>query len=56
SLHCRLGGNGESRVIDGKRTDVIVPDSANRAVVRMFLGKQAPVPPDAPVAPGCLKQ
>ena len=55
NLHCRLGGNGESREIDGRYQDVIVPDETNRAVVRMFLGKQAPVKPDGDVAAGCLR-
>jgi polyisoprenyl-teichoic acid--peptidoglycan teichoic acid transferase len=47
-LRCRLGGDqvGEH----------LVPDERNRAVVRMFLGKQAPVPPDSALAPGCVRE
>jgi LCP family protein required for cell wall assembly len=47
-LRCRLGGDD-----DGNGN--LIPDESNRAVVRMFLGKQAPVPPDSALAPGCVR-
>lgn len=53
-LHCRLGG--EIDMIGGQ--SVIIGDDMNRAVVRMFLGKQAPLKPDTHTnqfAPGCTK-
>lgn len=52
SLRCRLGGDSDYR--DGE--DVLIPDEENRAVVRMFLGKQAPVPPDSALSAGCVRQ
>ena len=52
SLRCRLGGDAD--VVDGE--DVIRPNEENRAVVRMFLGKQAPVPPEDALSPGCVRQ
>jgi polyisoprenyl-teichoic acid--peptidoglycan teichoic acid transferase len=48
SLRCRLGGDQVG--------DQLLPDERNRAVVRMFLGRQAPVPPDSALAPGCVRQ
>ncbi len=48
NLRCRLGGDQEG--------DNLLPDSDNRAVVRMFMGKQAPVPPDSALAPGCVRE
>ena len=52
SLRCRLGGDSDYR--DGE--DVLIPDEENRAVVRMFLGKQAPVAPDSALSAGCVRQ
>jgi LCP family protein required for cell wall assembly len=52
SLRCRLGGDND--FVDGQ--DVIRPTEENRAVVRMFLGKQAPVPPEDALSPGCVRQ
>lgn len=52
SLRCRLGGDQDYR--DGE--DVIVPDETNRAVVRMFLGRQAPVAPDSALSAGCVRE
>ncbi len=52
SLRCRLGGDNDFR--DGE--DVLVPDEENRAVVRMFLGKLAPIAPDNPLSAGCVRQ
>jgi LCP family protein required for cell wall assembly len=49
NLRCRLGGDDDG-------TGSLIPDSDNRAVVRMFLGKQAPVPPDSALAPGCVRE
>lgn len=51
SLRCRLGGDSDYR--DGE--EVVIPDEENRAVVRMFLGKQAPVPPDSSLSAGCVR-
>lgn len=51
SLRCRLGGDGDYR--DGE--SVLIPDEENRAVVRMFLGKQAPVAPSSPLSAGCVR-
>jgi LCP family protein required for cell wall assembly len=53
-LHCRLGG--EIDMIGGQ--SVIVGDDTNRAVVRMFLGKQEPLRPDTHTnqfAGGCTR-
>lgn len=47
-LRCRLGGDDDG-------AENLIPDESNRAVVRMFLGKQAPVPPDSALAPGCVR-
>lgn len=52
SLRCRLGGDADYR--EGE--DVLIPDETNRAVVRMFLGRQAPVPPDSALAAGCVRE
>ena len=52
NLRCRLGGDSDYR--NGE--DVIVPSEDNRAVVRMFLGKQGPVPPDSALSPGCVRE
>jgi LCP family protein required for cell wall assembly len=54
NLHCRLGGTIEERDTGNGYSSVILPDADNRAVVRMFLGKQPPVKPDSPVGAGCL--
>jgi LCP family protein required for cell wall assembly len=51
SLRCRLGG--DDQIVDGQ--DVIVPDESNRAAVRMFMGKQAPVPPENAYGAGCVR-
>jgi hypothetical protein len=51
SLRCRLGG--DSDFVDGQ--DVLLPDEENRAAVRMFLGKQAPVPPENGLSAGCIR-
>ncbi len=51
SLRCRLGGDSDYR--DGE--DVLIPDEENRAVVRMFLGKQAPVAPSSALSAGCVR-
>lgn len=53
-LRCRLGGS--LGMVDGE--SVILGDEDNRATVRMFLGKQAPLKPnlrDNAFAPGCTK-
>ena len=56
SLRCRLGGDNDQRDIGGGQYgDVLIPDEENRAVVRMFLGKQAPVAPDSSLAAGCVR-
>lgn len=56
SLRCRLGGDADSRPnSSGVYEDVVIPDEENRAVVRMFLGKQAPVPPDSALSAGCVR-
>jgi LCP family protein required for cell wall assembly len=52
SLRCRLGGDSDMSP-DGQ--DIIRPTEENRAVVRMFLGKQAPVPPEDALSPGCVR-
>lgn len=52
SLRCRLGGDKGYDDIGG---EVVIPGDENRAVVRMFLGKQAPVPPENALAPGCVR-
>lgn len=52
NLRCRLGGDEESNE-DG---DVLIPNEQNRAAVRMFLGRQAPAPPESPLAAGCLTE
>jgi LCP family protein required for cell wall assembly len=52
NLRCRLGGDNDYR--DGE--SVVIPNEDNRAVVRMFLGKQAPVPPDSALAAGCVRE
>jgi LCP family protein required for cell wall assembly len=52
TLKCRLGG--EIAMVDGQ--SVIRGDEENRAVIRMFLGKQPPLAPQTEVnqfAPGC---
>lgn len=52
NLRCRLGG--DSAYENGE--DVLIPNEDNRAVVRMWLGKQAPVKPDSALAPGCVRE
>lgn len=52
SLRCRLGGDADYH--DGEA--VLIPNEENRAVVRMFLGKQAPVPPEDGISAGCVRQ
>lgn len=52
SLRCRLGGYAET---NSERESVVVPTEDNRAAVRMFLGKQAPLPPENGLAPGCVR-
>ncbi len=52
NLRCRLGGDQDYR--NGE--DVVIPSEDNRAVVRMFLGKQGPVPPDSALAAGCVRE
>jgi LCP family protein required for cell wall assembly len=52
SLRCRLGGYQDS---NSEGESIITPTEDNRAVVRMFLGKQAPVPPENGIAPGCVR-
>lgn len=51
SLRCRLGGDSDYH--DGQ--EVLIPDEENRAVVRMFLGKQAPVAPENGLSAGCVR-
>lgn len=54
-LRCRLGGDQDFE--DGQ--DVIRPGDENRATIRMWLGRQAPVAPNLavnPFAPGCVRQ
>lgn len=53
SLRCRLGGEEGFDSLGGM---VLLPDEANRAAVRMFLGRQAPVPPQGPLSAGCIRQ
>jgi hypothetical protein len=52
SLRCRLGG--DQTWVGG--ADVLTPTEENRAVVRMWLGRQAPLPPSNPLGPGCVAQ
>ena len=49
-LHCRLSGD----IIENENGSVIQSDERNPAVVRMFLGKQAPLPPEGNVGAGCI--
>jgi LCP family protein required for cell wall assembly len=56
NLRCRLGGDSESRDIDGTNQDVLVPVPENRATIRMWLGKQAPIKPANAEAPGCTRE
>lgn len=52
TLHCRLGGDGD--YVDGQA--VIVGGPENRATVRMWEGRQAPIKPNTAanqLAPGC---
>lgn len=57
SLRCRLGGDADTRPnSSGDYEDVLVPNEENRAVVRMFLGRQAPLPPEDGVSAGCVRQ
>jgi LCP family protein required for cell wall assembly len=53
SLRCRLGGDDGYDDLGGR---VVIPDETNRAVVRMFLGKQAPVAPENALSAGCVRQ
>lgn len=52
NLRCRLGGDDAMR--DGQ--SVLVPNEDNRAAVRMWLGKQAPVAPRNPLSAGCTRE
>jgi len=52
NLKCRLSGDSEYR--DGE--DVLIGNEDNRAVIRMWLGKQSPVPPSTPTSPGCVRE
>lgn len=53
NLRCRLGGDRGHDALGG---EVVLPDEHNRAVVRMFLGKQAPVPPEDALSAGCVRE
>lgn len=53
NLRCRLGGDPGTDELGGS---VLMPNEENRAAVRMFLGKQAPVAPDNALAAGCVTQ
>lgn len=52
SLRCRLGGD---QGLSDSGQDVLIPNEDNRATVRMFLGKQAPVAPENPLSAGCVR-
>ncbi|MEO6867015.1 MAG: LCP family protein, partial [Gaiellales bacterium] len=53
NLRCRLGGD-QSMSATGE--DILIPDAENRAAVRMFLGKQAPIPPQNALSAGCVRE
>ncbi|MCB0879305.1 MAG: LCP family protein [Thermoleophilia bacterium] len=53
NLRCRLGGDFDT---NSEGASIIIPSEDNRAVVRMFLGKQGPVPPDSGQSPGCVRE
>lgn len=52
SLRCRLGGD---EGVDSLGGDVLIPNDENRAAVRMFLGRQAPVAPEDALSAGCVR-
>ncbi|MCW2927353.1 MAG: hypothetical protein JWM86_1321 [Thermoleophilia bacterium] len=52
SLRCRLGGD---QGLGDKGEDVLLPNESNRATVRMFLGRQAPLAPESPLSAGCVR-
>lgn len=53
SLRCRLGGDIS---YNDEGQQVLVPSADNRAVVRMWLGKQSPIKPRNSLSAGCVRE